>query len=85
MQVPLSSSKSIVDTDGNEVKAGHGLVVDYSSLNSNTQVPRSPFPDLRAVLDSLHGCNYFSLDDLRSCSHQILEDEPTQDLFRHSL
>ena len=57
-------SKKIVDTKGNEVKSGHRLVVDHRTLNANTQVPISPFPDLRAVLDSLHGCNYFSLLDL---------------------
>ena len=74
-------SKKNVDTNGNEVKTGHRLVVDYRALNANTQVPISPFPDLRAVLDSLHGCNYFSLLDLHSGFHQILVDEPTHDLL----
>ena len=72
----LVKKKEINDA-GVEVKTGDRFVIDYRVLNRHTDIPISPFPDVRAIYDSMVGCNYFSIIDLRSGYHQILVDKET--------
>ena len=57
------------------------FVIDYRILIQHTAIPLAPFPDVRSCYDSMAGCSYFSIIDLRSGYHQILVDEPTSELL----
>ena len=47
------------------------ICIDYQTLNSRTIPDQYAVPLVQEALDSLHGCNWFSVIDLKSGYYQI--------------
>jgi hypothetical protein len=47
-------------------------VLDYRHVNSQTEVPKIPLPNIEDLFDRMHGCCLFTKIDLASGYHQML-------------
>jgi hypothetical protein len=47
-------------------------VLDYRHVNSQTEVPKIPLPNIEDLFDRMHGCCVFTKIDLASGYHQML-------------
>ena len=54
---------------------GIRMCVDYRRVNANLADDGYPMPRIQDILDSLSGCSYFTLVDLKAGYHQIPVDE----------
>lgn len=54
-------------------------VVDYRKLNEISEFTNFPIPLIDDILDSLHGCSYFTTLDIKGAFHQIFMDESSKD------
>lgn len=57
--------------DENGEMKDHRFVVDYRKLNQIMEIQNFPIPLIDDILNSLSGCSYFSLADIKNAFHQI--------------
>lgn len=65
--------------DANGDPTDFRCVVDYRKLNEISEFTNFPIPLIDDILDSLHGCSYFTTLDIKGAFHQIFMDESSRD------
>lgn len=55
------------------------LVIDFRKLNECTEIQSFPIPLINNILNSFHGCKYFTILDIKGAFHQLFMDNDSKD------